>query len=102
MHFIDQIDFVASLVGGILHIVKQVAGIFDFGSRCGIDFDQIHEAALVKILTDFALSARIEILQIFAIDCFSQNTGNCGFAYAARARKQISVMQSIMLQCMDK
>ena len=47
MHFIDQIDFEAAAGRGVLHVVEQIAGIFNFGARCGIDLDQIDKAALL-------------------------------------------------------
>ncbi len=46
MDFIDQIDLEATAGRRVLHVIQQIAGIFDFGARSGIDLYQIDKAPL--------------------------------------------------------
>lgn len=44
MDFIDQIDLEATAGRRVLDVIQQIAGIFDFGARGGIDLNQIDKA----------------------------------------------------------
>ena len=56
--FVDDVDFVAPLVGGKIDLIAQVAHIFDAGVGGGVDLDQVQEAALVDRLAVLAFVAR--------------------------------------------
>ena len=46
MHFVDEINFETTTRRSVLDVIQQVAGIFDFGTRGGVDFNQIDKAPL--------------------------------------------------------
>ena len=66
MHFVDQIDLKAAAGRRVLDVIQQVAGIFNFGARGGVDFNQIDKAPLLDFTTVIAHAAR--------------RRGNAGFA----------------------
>src|SRR5690606_148598 len=47
VHFIDQVDLEAATRRGVLHVVEQIAGIFHFGTRGGVDLDQVDKTPLL-------------------------------------------------------
>lgn len=44
MDFVDEIDLKAAAGWRVLDVVQQIAGIFDFGSRGGVNLNQIDKA----------------------------------------------------------
>lgn len=44
MHFVDEINFETTTRRSVLDVIQQVAGIFNFGARGGVDFNQIDKA----------------------------------------------------------
>lgn len=66
MHFVDQINFKTTTRWRVLDVIQQVAGIFDFGARGGIDLNQIDKAPLLDFTAVIAYAAR--------------RCGNAGFA----------------------
>ena len=58
MHFIYQIHFKATTTGSILHVIEQIAGIFYFGARGRINFQQINKIAGINFLAGTANAAR--------------------------------------------
>ena len=49
VHFVDQIDFETTTRRRVLNVIQQIAGIFDFGSRGGVDLQQINKTALLNL-----------------------------------------------------
>ena len=98
VHLVDDIDLVASLGGGIQHVVQQLAGVLDLGAGGGIDLDQIRKAALVQFAAHQALTAGLDTLAVFAVHGLGQNAGDGGLADTASAGKQIGVMQPVEFQ----
>ncbi len=94
MHFVDQIDLKAAPRGRILHVVQQIARIFDFRARRSVDLNQIDEAALFNLATVVALAAWRGGDAGFAVKSLRQQARNGGFTYAARAGKEISMMET--------
>ncbi|MNR33957.1 hypothetical protein D3C85_1516850 [compost metagenome] len=92
--FIDQIDLEATTRRGVLHVVQQVARIFDFGARGGIDFDQIDKTPLLDFPAVITHAAWRSGDPGFAVQAFCQQTGNRGFTDAARAGEKIRVMDA--------
>jgi hypothetical protein len=92
MHFIDNIDFIAALVGREIYLIAQVPHIFDAGVGSGVDLDQVQEAPGVYRLAVIALPARVlSGIGVQAVDGFRQQAGGGRFAGAARAGKQIGM-----------
>ncbi len=94
VHFIDKINFKASTSGRVLHVIQQIAGIFDLCARCGVDFNQINETALLNFTAVIAHAAGGGSNARFAIQPFGEQSRNRGFSDATRAGKQISVMNA--------
>ena len=67
MHFVDQIDFKATARWRVLNVIQQVAGIFDFGARGGIDLNQINKAPLFDFAAVIAYAARRRGNACFAV-----------------------------------
>ena len=88
MHFIDDVNLVATKVGGEIDLVTQVAHIIHAGIGGSVDLYQIKEAPLVNRQAVCALVARpVGQILIQTVDCFCQDAGSSGFTGAARARK---------------
>jgi hypothetical protein len=98
MHFIDQIDFEAATRRGVLHVVEQIAGIFNFGTRCGVNLNQIDKAALLNFTAVITLTTGGGSDTGFAVKAFGQQTRNSGFPYSAGAGEEISMMDASQRQ----
>ncbi len=94
MHFIDQVDLKAAARGRILHVVQQIARILHLGARRGVDLDQIDKAALFDLATVVAFAARRGGDAGFAVESLRQQARDGGFAHAARAGKEIGMMET--------
>ncbi len=46
VHFVDDVDLVAPLVGGEVDLIAQVAHVVHAGIGGGVDLDQVEEAPL--------------------------------------------------------
>ena len=87
VHFIDQIDLEAATRRGVLDVIQQIAGVFDFRARCSIDLNQIDKTPLLDFTAVITYAARCGGDPGFAVEAFCQQTGNRRFADAARAGK---------------
>ncbi|CNT61380.1 Uncharacterised protein [Salmonella enterica subsp. enterica serovar Bovismorbificans] len=92
--FIDQIDFKATARRRVLDVIQQVAGVFDFGTRSGINLNEIDKTPLLNFLTVIANAARRRGNTGFAVQPLRQQSGDRGFTDAARAGKKICVMNA--------
>ena len=88
MHFIDQVDLKATARRGVLHVVQQIARVFDFSARRGVDFNQIDKAALFDFTAVVAYATWRGGNAGFAIEPFGQQTRNSGLSDAAGAGKR--------------
>ena len=55
MHLINQVHFITTLAWRIRDIIKELARVFNFGTRGGINLDQIDKTPLINrhaIITD--------------------------------------------------
>ncbi len=66
MHFVDEINFETTTRRSVLDVIQQVASVFNFSARGGVDFNQIDKAPLLDFTTVIAHAAR--------------RRGNAGFA----------------------
>ncbi|CQA78415.1 Uncharacterised protein [Salmonella enterica subsp. enterica serovar Typhimurium str. DT104] len=92
--FIDQIDFKATARRRVLDVIQQVAGVFDFGTRCGVNLNEIDKTPLLNFPTVIANAARRRGNTGFAVQPLRQQPGDRGFTDAARAGKKICVMNA--------
>ena len=94
VHFIDQVDLEAAARRGVLHVIEQIAGIFHFGARGGVDLDQIDKTPLLDLAAVITYAARRGGDPGFAVETFCQQTGNRGLTDAAGAGEKIGVMDA--------
>ena len=96
VHFVNNVNFEAGLVGGEIDLIAQVAHIFNAGVRGGVNFDQIHKAALVdRLAMQAGIAGPFGQLWLQAVDRFGQQTGGSGLAGAARASEQESMRHPV-------
>ena len=99
VYFVNEIDFVLSFDRCVGDVVKQFACFFDAGARGGIDFDEVGEAALVNFFAVVAFAAGVGADVVFlAVERFGEDAGDGGFADAACAGKEVSVVDAVMVQ----
>ncbi len=98
MHLINKVYLVAPLGRRVLNVIEQFAGIFYFGSRSSVDFDQVDKTAFIDGLATIALTAGCRGNSLIpapisgTVKAFRQNARQRGFADATRASKQVSVV----------
>ncbi len=51
VHFVDQVDLEAPTGRRVLHVLQQLAGVFNLGATGSVDLDQVNEATLVNFQT---------------------------------------------------
>jgi hypothetical protein len=102
VHFVDQVDLVATASRRVLHVVEQLARIVDLGARSGVHFDQVDEATLVDLATGTANAAWRRRHAGFAIQRLGENARDGGFAYTSRAGEQERMVHSAGLQRVDE
>jgi len=49
MYFINQVHFETTMTGRVLHIIQQLTGVFDLGTRCRIHLNQVNKTSLGNI-----------------------------------------------------
>ena len=102
MHFVDQVDLEAPTARGILHVIQQLAGVFDLGTAGGVDLDQVDEAAFVDLPAHRTGAAGRGGDAGFAVQAFGDDTGNGSLAYATGAGKQVGMVQALVVQGIDQ
>ena len=102
MHLIDEIHLVAPAAGRVLHIFEQLAGIFNLGARCSIDFDEVDKTSLCNFHTRRTGATGLRADALLAVQAFSEDAGDSSFTHAAGTGKQIGVMQAIPIKGIDQ
>ena len=87
MHFVDDINFIFSHRGGILHFFPQIAHFRHAVVGCGVDLHDIE--AVLQRAAGFAYAAGRSVYGAFAVDGARKNTGDARFSRSARSAKQI-------------
>ena len=102
VYFVDQVDLVTPTGWRVLHVVEQIPGFVDFRARSGVDFDQVHEPALVDLDTARTLTTRRTAHALLTIQSLREYARERSLADPARAGKQVRVMQSIGIKRVDE
>ncbi|MNM60779.1 hypothetical protein D3C81_720700 [compost metagenome] len=102
VHFVDQVDLEAPTARGVLHVVEQLAGVFDFSAARGVDLDQVDETALIDLTAHRALAARRRSDTRFTVQAFGDNSRDGGLADPARTGEQVGVVQPLAVQGIDQ
>ena len=98
MDFVDQIDLVARTRGRILHVLQQFPRVLDLGARGRVNLEQIHTTPLGDLHTGAATATGFRTDAGLTVQAFGENSRDCGLAHAARAGKQVRVMQAVVVQ----
>ena len=96
MGFVDDVDFFAALDGREVHLLPYVSYLVDPPVAGGVQFDNIHEPAVVDRLADRAGVTWVAILKVEAIHRLGQDTGGGSFAAAPWAAEQVGVGHSAL------
>ena len=100
--FVDDIDLVARLVGGIVDLLPQVADIVDAAVAGGINLDHIQGPALGDGLAHGAGIARLALAVGEAVDRLGQDARGAGLAGAARAAEEIGVRDAPLARALRR
>ncbi|VVE64644.1 hypothetical protein PPN31119_01642 [Pandoraea pnomenusa] len=98
VHFVDHVDLEAGIRGRVDGLLEQRRHFIDAPVRRRIHFDVIDETALVDRAARLAHTTRLGRDPRLAVERLGQNTRERRLADAARARKQIGVMQTLLLE----
>jgi hypothetical protein len=90
------------LTGRVLDVVEQLSGVFDFGARCGIHFDQVNEATFGDGCAGGAFAAGYRTDALFAVEAFSKNACDGRFTDTTSPGEQVSVVQTLSVKGIDK
>ena len=102
VHLVDQVHLVARAGGRVLHVLQQVAGVLDLGAGGGVDFQQVHAAALGDFGAGAAGAAGFGADAGFTVEAFGENPRDSGLADAAGAGKQVGMVQAVVVQGVDE
>ena len=102
MNFVNQVDLEAASCRRVLNVIKELSGIFNTGTGCCIDFNQVNEAAFCNFTARRALAAGSCADALLAVEAFGQNPGNRRFTNTAGAGKQVRMMETPFIQRIDE
>ncbi|KPQ24249.1 MAG: hypothetical protein HLUCCA13_10730 [Halomonas sp. HL-48] len=108
VHLIDEIHLITPLGRRILHVIEQLAGVFDLGPRGGIHFDQVDKTPFVDGLAAIALAARrrrhalVAAPVCRAVKALGEDACKRGLADTAGTGKQVGVMQTALVKGIDQ
>ncbi len=102
MNFVDQVDLITTAGRRILHVLQQLAGIFHFGTRRRIHFNQINKTPLGDFTATGTLAAGLRANTGFTIEAFGENPRDGGLTHTAGTSEEISVVQAVMIQRINK
>ena len=102
VHFVDQVDLVATTTGCVLHVLEQFAGVLDLGAAGSVDFDQIDEAPLIDLPAYRAGTARCRADTGLAVQALGDDAGNGGLADPAGTGEQVRMVQALAVQRIDQ
>ena len=102
MDFVDEVDLVAPTSRRVLHVLKEFAGIFHFGTRRRVNFDEVHEAALVNLATGRAFAARRGGNATIAVEALREDARHRGLANATGTREQESMVHTVVVEGMHQ
>jgi len=105
MHFVDDIDFETPDGRRVNRAIEQFAHAVDLRIRGRVYFNQVNESSGADLDAGIAFSARLIGNTSLTIQRLGNDSRKRGFADAARASKQIGMMQPLLLerigQCAD-
>ena len=102
VHFVDQVDLEAATARRVLHVVQQLAGVFDLGTARGVDLDQVDETPFVDLTAHRTGATRRRGDTGFTIQALGDDARNRGLAHPACTGEQVGVVQPLAVQGIDQ
>ena len=96
MHFIDEINFVASLGRRVTNVVTQLTHVFDAVVARAINLDHVETVAGSNLATVVAHAAWRDSRAVDAVKRFRQYPRSRCFADSARPDEQIRMRQPVL------
>ena len=100
VHLVDDVDLEASHHRHVLRAVEEIAHLVDLGVGRRVHLEQVDEAAGIDFHARRAFVAGLRRHAGLAVQALGEDARKRGLADAARARKQIGVVQALMLEPM--
>ena len=91
MGFVYDVDLTAALHRGEVHLVADVAYLVYAPVAGRVQFDDVHEAAVVDGLADGAGVAGVSVLEVEAVGGLGDDAGGGGLAAASRPAEQVGM-----------
>ena len=102
VHFVDQVDLEAATARRVLHVVEQLAGVFDLGAAGGVDLDQVDETPFIDFPAHRTGAARRGGDAGFTVQAFGDDACNGGLAHPPSTGEQVGVVQPLAVQGIDQ
>ena len=96
VHFVDDVNFVATLGRCITNVVPQLAHLLDAVIARAIDLEHVEAVARGDFLAAIADAARIDRRPVNAVERLGQNARRGSLPDPARADKQIGMREPIL------
>ena len=94
MYLIDEIHLKTAFGWRVLDVVQQVAGFIHLGARGGVYFDEVDKTSFVEFATGAAHATGPAANPRLAVEAFGKHARQRGFAHAASAGEQISMVEA--------
>lgn len=91
MDFINDVDLVTGLVGGVVDLLTEASNIINAGIAGGINFDNVQGSGLAYCLADGAVIAGLTVSVAKAVYRLSENTRRARLTGPSWAAEEISV-----------
>ena len=89
VHLVDDVDLVATGLRRDGNLAHKFADVFDTVVRSGVEFENVHGAAIGETAAAFTFAASFSVGgKVGAVDGFGQNAGTGGFADATRTAEK--------------
>ena len=102
MHFVNQIDLVASAGRFVLSVIEQLTCAVNAVIRRRIHLYQVEKSTSFNVLAKTALATRLCRHTCLTIEAFGKNSGDRGLTDTANTGKQVSMVQPTRLERIDQ
>ena len=102
MNFIDDIDFVLSLIGFEPRLLDEITHIFYAIVARSIDLDTVEHDSILECMTIPTFMAGIPILKIRTIHSLRKDTLTGRFSRSARSMKEVGMSNSTSLEAISQ
>ncbi len=96
--FVDHVNLEAPAGRRVHRVLQKLPHLVHLGVGCGIDFDQVDEAAGIDLHAGRALPARAGADAGLAVQRLGEDAGERGLSHPTGSREQVGVMQALFVQ----